>query len=364
MSTSRKSLFVVSILVVFGLALAACSAPAPPAAEPVAEEKTSTMLETRELTVEGSDAILSVRVAGNHASSNVMIALHGGPGQSHHYMLDLERLAGGEFAVVTYDQRGVGGSTAPPADPTYYELADYVEDLEAVRRAVGADQVHLLGHSWGGIVAMQYAMVYPEKVRSLILVGSGSPTWDGMMAAAAGIEQRVRELQEQGVLPDPLPPGAEFVAYFSDPSFPIEHPDENAAQTEFHPTVNQLTLSVIEGFDFSAEVGRLLDHRVQVLYGEDDPAGKPLVEETLAALRSADVEYVLLERCGHFWHECPDQFYPRVRAFLGLAENQEGASLCHERTRITSSWRRNGRALDTSEYYTTAPDSDRNRTYR
>jgi hypothetical protein len=48
-----------------------------------------------------------------------------------------------------------------------------------------------------------------------------------------------------------------------------------------------------------------------------------ILEETLAALRSADVEYTLLERCGHFGHECPDQFYPRVRAFLGFAESQE-----------------------------------------
>jgi pimeloyl-ACP methyl ester carboxylesterase len=48
---------------------------------------------------------------------------------------------------------------------------------------------------------------------------------------------------------------------------------------------------------------------------------KPLVEETLAALQSAEVELVLLERCDHSWHECPDQFHPRVRAFLGLAEH-------------------------------------------
>jgi proline iminopeptidase len=339
MSTSVKFLFVVSILAVLSLALVACY-PAPPEApaeewiaeepvteepvaeEPVAEEPAATPSKTRELNVEVSDATLSVRVAGNQASSNVIIALHGGPGQSHHYMLDLERLAGREFAVVTYDQRGVGRSTTPPADPTHYELADYVEDLEAVRRAAGADQVHLLGHSWGGIVAMHYAVVYPEKVRSLILVGSGPPTWDGTMAAGARIKQRVRELQEQGVLPDPLPPGADFLACFSDPSFPVEHPDENAARTEFHGTVNQLTFAAIEGFDLTAEVGRL-EHRVLVLFGEDDPAGMPLVEETLAALRSADVEFVLLERCGHFWHECPDQFYPRVRAFLGLAESQE-----------------------------------------
>jgi proline iminopeptidase len=277
--------------------------------------------ETRDLTVEAVDVTLSVRVAGNQGSGNVMIALHGGPGQSHHYMLDLEKLAGKDFAVVTYDQRGVGGSTAPPADPSNYDLMDYVEDLEAVRRAVGADEIHLLGHSWGGVVAMHYATVYPQRVRSLILVGSGSSTWGGIMAAGARIGQRVQALQREGVLPDPLPPGAHFVVFFSDPTFPVKHPDENAMRTEFHPTVNQLTLAAIEGFDLTAEVGQL-EHRVLVLFGEDDPSGTPLVEETLAALRSADVEYVLLEKCGHFWHECPDQFYPRVRAFLGLAEGQ------------------------------------------
>ena len=286
----------------------------------------STRPEIQELKARVPHGKLYVRVAGNQESGNVMIALHGGPGQSHHYMLDLERLAGREFSVVTYDQRGVGGSTAPPADPSNYDLTDYVEDLEAVRRAVGAGQVHLLGHSWGGIVAMHYAAAYPERVHSLILVGSGSPTWNGIVAAGARINQRVRELQKEGVLPDPLPPGADFAAFFSDPSFPVKHPDENATRTEFSSSVNQLTLAANEGFDLTAEVGRL-DHRVLVLFGEDDPAGMPLVEETLAALRSADVEFVLLERCGHFWHECPDQFYPRVRAFLGLAESREGGQL-------------------------------------
>jgi pimeloyl-ACP methyl ester carboxylesterase len=83
-----------------------------------------------------------------------MIALHGGPGQSHQYVLDLERLAGPAFAVVTYNQRGVGGSTSPPGEPSNYELMDCVEDLETVRRATGADRIHLLGHSWGVVVAM------------------------------------------------------------------------------------------------------------------------------------------------------------------------------------------------------------------
>jgi pimeloyl-ACP methyl ester carboxylesterase len=274
---------------------------------------------TRELNAEGPDVVLAVRVAGNPEAGNTVIALHGGPGQSHHYMRDLEKLAGRAFSVVTYDQRGVGGSTAPPADPSYYELMDYVEDLETVRRAVGVDRVHLLGHSWGGTVAMRYITIYTEKVRSLILVGSGSPTWSGCVAGGTRFVQRVQALQKEGVLPDPLTLDTAFRAYFSNPSFPIQHPDEDAAQTEFSGTVNQLTWAATKGFDFTAEVGRL-EHRVLVLFGEDDPAGMPLAEETLAALRSADAEYVLLERCGHFWHECPEQFYPPVRAFLGIAE--------------------------------------------
>lgn len=273
--------------------------------------------ESRQLNVQTADVTLYVQVTGNPESGNVMIALHGGPGQSHHYLLDLERLAGRAFAVVTYDQRGVGGSSAPPADPSNYELMDYVEDLEAVRRAVGADQVHLLGHSWGGVVAMHYATMYPERVRSLILVGSGSPTWKGCMAGGARFGERVRALQNRGLLPDPAPPNLAFAAYFSDPSFPFEHPDENAMRTEFSNAANQLTWAANKGFDLTAAVGGL-EHRVLVLFGEDDPSGMPLVEETLAAFRSADVEYVLLERCGHFWHECPDQFYPRLRAFLDL----------------------------------------------
>ena len=133
--------------------------------------------------------------------------------------------------------------------------------------------------------------------------------------------QRVQALQKGGVLPDPLTPETAFMAYFSDPSFPLKHPDADAAQTAFSSTANQLTWAATQGFDFTAEVGRL-EHRVLVLFGEDDPSGMPLAEETLAALRSADVEFVLLEQCGHFWHECPEQFYPRVCAFLGPAEGK------------------------------------------
>jgi proline iminopeptidase len=236
-------------------------------------------------------------------------------------MLNLENLAGPNFAVVTYDQRGVSRSSAPPLDPANYTLARYVADLEAVRKAVGVEHVHLLGHSWGGLVAMRYATIYPERVRSIVLVGSGPPAWKDMLAGMSHFGERVAALQAQGILPQDLTrqEGQDdpvLRAYFSDPNFWFS-PDDKGGLPEFSQVANQLTWTAIQGLDLTPEVAKL-QHPVLVLWGQDDPFGVPMAEATVAALSSAKVEYALLDKCGHFWHECPEQFYPRVRAFLGL----------------------------------------------
>lgn len=276
----------------------------------------------QELEAQAPDVTLYVRAAGRLESGNTLIAIHGGPGQSSHYMLNLERLAGPDLAVVTYDQRGVGRSTSVPPDPANFEMLEYIEDLEAVRRAVGAESVHLLGHSWGGVVALHYATVYPERVRSIVLANSGPLTWDGILGCASGIEKRFSELQKAGVIPTGLTPGTEeygkaFLApYFSDPTFWFS-PEDEGGPPEYNHQVNQLTWSAARGFDLTSRVAEL-KHRVLVLWGEDDPCGLSVGESFEEALSVADVEFVLLEDCGHFWHECPDQFFPQVRAFLGL----------------------------------------------
>jgi pimeloyl-ACP methyl ester carboxylesterase len=241
-------------------------------------------------------------------------------------MLNLERLAGPELAVVTYDQRGVSRSTSPPLDPANFELLDYVEDLEAVRRAVGAERVHLLGHSWGGIVAMRYATAYPEKVRSIVLTQSGPPTWDGVLSCLSGEEVRFLELQETGVIPRDLTPGTEeyeratLSVKFSDPTFWFS-PEDAGGPPSFNQQVGQLTWAAVQGFDLTSLVAGL-KHRVLVLWGEDDPCGLSVGESIEEALSAAEVEFVLLRDCGHFWHECPEHFFEHTRAFLELAAAQ------------------------------------------
>jgi len=53
-----------------------------------------------------------------------------------------------------------------------------------------------------------------------------------------------------------------------------------------------------------------------VLWGQDDAFGVSMAEATVSALSNAQVEFVLLEGCGHFWHECPDAFFAHVQSFL------------------------------------------------
>jgi len=277
----------------------------------------------REFQVQAEDVRLNVRMPGNPDSGCVLVAINGGPGLTSNYMLDMERLAGPDCAVVTYDQRGLGESTQPvdPDSTASYTLEKYAEDVEAIRQAVGAERLHVMGHSWGGIVAMQYAILYPERVASLVFFGGGPPTWSDIEISQQGFSERVEALMQAGVIPPPSEWGDSGIdpllpAYFSDPTFTFPK-DARGGPPEFSQAVSDLTSPNLVGMDLRAELAQV-QRPVLLVFGRDDPFGLPMAEATRDALTGSWVDFVVIERCGHFWHECPDEFYPRVRQFLGL----------------------------------------------
>jgi proline iminopeptidase len=95
-----------------------------------------------------------------------LLALHGGPGSTHHYFAPLERLAG-ERMVVLYDQIGCGASDRP-AD-LEWSVDVFREEVTAVRDQLGLDRVHLLGTSWGGMLALEHVLSGAPGIVSLIL---------------------------------------------------------------------------------------------------------------------------------------------------------------------------------------------------
>jgi proline-specific peptidase len=106
-------------------------------------------------------------ISGAEESGIPLLVLHGGPGCTSDYLEPLAALGG--RPVVFYDQLGCGDSDRPD-DSSLWTLERYVEELAAVREALGLDCVHILGQSWGTMLAVEYMLTHrPDGVESLVL---------------------------------------------------------------------------------------------------------------------------------------------------------------------------------------------------
>jgi proline iminopeptidase len=103
-------------------------------------------------------------------AKGVLLGLHGGPGASHDYLLPFSDLVEDGYRVVLFDLLGCGRSELP-RDHSLFTLEHNVEEVEGIRTALDLGTVHLIGSSYGGLLALAYAIRYPTHLRSLITVG-------------------------------------------------------------------------------------------------------------------------------------------------------------------------------------------------
>lgn len=143
------------------------------------------------------------RVAGAQHRTVPLVIVHGGPGGNTY---NFERTVGPALerftTVIYYDQRGSGRS-APPADSAAYSILILVSDLEALRTHLGVPRIHLLGFSFGGELALEYALAHPGHVERLVLQAPTTGNWsrlqqtqlDGFRAVSAGaVGKEVRRI--------------------------------------------------------------------------------------------------------------------------------------------------------------------------
>ncbi|MCI4349900.1 MAG: proline iminopeptidase-family hydrolase [Thermoplasmata archaeon] len=99
-----------------------------------------------------------------------VLGLHGGPGAIHDYLLPLADLAEDGYRVVLFDQLGCGKSDLPD-DHGLFTLDHNVAEVEALRSVLRLGKIHLIGSSYGGLLALAYAIRWQKHLRSLITVG-------------------------------------------------------------------------------------------------------------------------------------------------------------------------------------------------
>jgi len=123
-----------------------------------------------------------------------LLTLHGGPGGGHDYLEPLNALAS-ERPVVFFDQLGCGKSDTPD-DVSLWRIDRFVDEVTAVRDALGLDRIHLLGHSWGGWLAIEYMLGAPSGVISLTLASTSASIPQFVYEAGKLISELPREMAE------------------------------------------------------------------------------------------------------------------------------------------------------------------------
>jgi proline iminopeptidase len=114
-----------------------------------------------------------------------VLLLHGGPGFPHDYLEAMESfLPQAGIEMYYYDQLGVGNSDVPD-DPALWTLPRYVREVDEVREGLGLDHFVLYGHSWGGILAMEYALNYQQHLRGLVISNMTAGTQSYLKRTAA-----------------------------------------------------------------------------------------------------------------------------------------------------------------------------------
>ena len=307
--------------VLLSLILAACSKSGRPPVGAPAAATTPAAPQVQEREIDVGDVTLHVREVGEASATATLVVLHGGPGISHEYTRGLEALVADGYRVVTFDQRGTGRSTSP-ADEDAYRLTDLAGDLERLRVALGTERIDVAGHSFGGLIAMQYAVTYPAHVRSMTLIDSAAVRDDAMMLGQMYMSERVGEMQEQGFIAGRAPPqGTDCApavlsvmpAYYFDPRHPAT---KDLGGSTCRADTFERTLEASAGLALEPALAEL-EMPTLVIHGEADPFGREGVDHIVASLTRARPDVHILPRCGHLpWVECPAPFFVAMRAFL------------------------------------------------
>jgi len=273
-------------------------------------------------TIDGPAGKLWVEIRGT-APGRPLLIVNGGPGFDHGYLLTSpvwEELAKTR-RVVMYDQRGTGRSMAvKPGTPL--TLADQLADIEAVRKSLGAEDVDLLGHSYGGALVMAYTARYPQRVKKLLIVDSAAPKWKDTIFLFSqvfpDVNERVDGFEFASQFGDAEAIDGGIRAYLSMLFWDPDHRDAFLRQYSpkgFRRHVNEALDADMGRYDLNPEIAKFR-LPVLVITGRYDMNVAPVIAWKIHKAIPGS-RLVIFERSSHLpFLEEPERFKREVEDFL------------------------------------------------
>jgi L-proline amide hydrolase len=257
-----------------------------------------------------------------------LVVLHGGPGATHDYLLSLGDLAAGGRAVVHYDQLGNGRSSHyPERGADFWTVELFVRELHNLVGALGiAERHHVLGQSWGGFLAQEYALTQPGGLRSIVLADTAASFPDFVAEAnrlraelPSEVEATLRRHEEAGTTNDSEYEQACLV-FYARHVCRVEWPPEVAASFQWiarDPTVYH----TMNGPSEFHVIGSIRDWQVQdrlheirlptlLVSGRYDEATPALQRTLLGGI--AGSEWAIFEESSHMPHVEERERYMQV----------------------------------------------------
>ena len=266
------------------------------------------------------------------ASATPVIILTGGPGNNYKQLEGLAESISSDFRSILLEQRGTGKSLPTPLDSKTININAAVKDIKMVMDSLAIEESVILGHSWGGMLAMKFASDHPDRVKHLVLVAPGPHKepqkgfnvidTNGKHTRSSEEQGRIEELRS--LIMQKKADGsqmAEFVrlmrkAYV----FASPMPDSlfNKINTGSNLTTqNLLFTEILKNFDVSESI-QSYKGGIDIITGRQDIIGFLSYEIKLDIPR-ADLHWI--NESGHFpMYEQPDNFYVILNKVLREAK--------------------------------------------
>ncbi len=281
--------------------------------------------QTRGIAVSVDNTLIHYRTYG---AGRPLLIINGGPGMNSDGFEDLAKTLSDEYLTIIYDQRGTGKSVMAKIDETTMTLDLMLEDIESIRKQLDIETWHILGHSFGGMLASAYATVYPQRIDRMVLSSSGGIDLDLLTYFRESLNSKLTQEQLDSLAywngriakgdtsyharlgrGRSLAPG-----YVLDQRY---YPVIAHRLTQGNTYINQLMWDDLRKHRFNcADRLKSFDRPVLIIQGKQDIVMAKTAHTAQRVLWNSRV--VLMDHCIHYgWLDNPEVYFGEVRRFFG-----------------------------------------------